>query len=340
MSVSRQLPSSIVVSEFGEVNVRKIGQEWEIDLTILMEPQDSQAEGWQTGVALDASSSMKAAYGRNMLGSVPDSIREEYVRNGWATVTIRDGKRIHSFKQQAHDDAVRRGYLRIAENIVEPAARDFISYLAGNLDSDGGTTVLYWACGDGKQTEVLGDFTASQCKSLTINGPKEAKFGTGTYLQPAMQYFVERFKDAKRGMYLFLTDGKLDDLDRVKRYTTKLAEAIQAGKRHQVKCVLIGIGESIDEAQMSELDDLDTGTDVDIWDHKIAKEMRSLVEIFAEVVDENMIVADHAEVFDDRNRSVKQFTNGMPAKISFRMPVTSKHFELEVGGQRVRQPLE
>jgi len=36
---------------------------------------------------------------------------------------------------------------------------------------------------------------------------------------------------------------------------------------------------------MVELDDLDSGVDVDLWDHKLAAEMRVLQEIFAEVVE-------------------------------------------------------
>ena len=49
---------------------------------------------------------------------------------------------------------------------------------------------------------------------------------------------------------------------------------------------------------MEELDDLDTGTDVDLWDHKLAAEMRLLQEIFAEVVDKNARVADHGRILD------------------------------------------
>jgi len=76
---------------------------------------------------------------------------------------------------------------------------------------------------------------------------------------------------------------------------------------------------------------------VDVWDHKIAKEMRGLVEIFAEVVDENQIVAPTAKLYDAFGRVVKQFSDGLPAKVSFRMPATSPWFELEVAGVRIRQ---
>lgn len=140
-------------------------------------------------------------------------------------------------------------------------------------------------------------------------------------------------------MYIFLTDGKIDDLNQVKEYTTQLAKKIASGKQNSVKCVLIGVGNQIDESQMVELDDLDTGTDIDIWDHKIAQEMRSLVEIFAEVVDENQIVAPTGFIFDSQGTIVKRYTDGLPAKIFFSLPINAKFFELEVAGQKIHQEL-
>ena len=131
----------------------------------------------------------------------------------------------------------------------------------------------------------------------------------------------------------------MDGLKSVKRYTMQLAKRIQAGKRNSVRCVLIGEGDSIDEDQMAELDDLDTGTDVDIWDHKIAREMRALVEIFAEVVSENQIVAPTATIYDDSGSVAAKFPDGLPAKVTFTMPRASDAFEPEVGARRIRQTL-
>jgi hypothetical protein len=282
---------------------------------------------------------MKKSFGRGLRGHVPDHVVAEYRRKGWVQETDRDGRRVFSYKSQAYQDAVAKGYLVFTTNIVEPRAREFISYLAGNLDEDGGTTVIYWACDDGSGYEVVGDFTAEQVRTLSFAGPQAHDFGNGTRLLPAVRYFVERFKDAKRGMYLFLTDGKLDDLKAVKSYTASLCRDIAARRRNAVKCVLIGVGDDIDEGQMEELDDLDTGTDVDMWDHKIAKEMRAVVEIFAEVVDENQIIAPTARVLDARGRIIKAFNDGMPARVAFTMPAASGWFELEVGSERIRQPI-
>lgn len=334
---THQLPSSLVAREFGEVNVRRRGSTLEVTFTVMMEPQGDLAEGWQTGVALDASASMKNSFGRGLRGSVPDDVVRQYLRKGWVEELDLDGRRVMSYQPEAYEDAVAKGYLVFTPNLVEPLARDFISYLAGNLDEDGGTTVVYWACDDGSAYEVVGDYTAEQVKRLNFPGPQKSDFGTGTRLLPAVRYFVDRFRDAKRGMYLFLTDGKLDDLAAVKRYTTDLCQQIASGRRNAVKCVLIGVGEEVEESQMEELDDLDTGTDVDVWDHKIAKEMRAVVEIFAEVVDENQILAPEACVYDAGGVVVKMFNDGMPAKVTFTMPASSKYFELEVNGERVRQ---
>lgn len=342
---SHQLPSDIVCKEFGEVDIRRLSESTEVFFTILMEPQGTEAEGWQTGLALDASASMMGAYGKGLLagpkGDVPQNLLMEYANKKWVGVVEQDGGKHIIYTDAAVTDAIERGYMRRTENEVERLSREMTAYLASNLDADGGTTVIYWACGQaGNEFEVCGDFTAERCETMPVGGPDKTTFGNGTHLLPAMKYFVDRFKDAKRGMYIFITDGKLDDLGDVKRYTKKLAKSIAAGKQNSVKCVLIGVGNEIDEDQMEELDDLETGTDVDIWDHKIAKEMRALIEIFAEVVSENQIVAPSATIYDESGNVVQKFTDGLPAKVTFTMPAESNAFELEVAGQRLRQTIQ
>lgn len=338
---STLLPADQVAEQFGKVYVRKDGKTLHVEFTIwVRELEGGAAEGWQTGVALDASASMKNWFGRNLTGSLPQTASLEYQSKGWIREEIEDGRKVFRFKPEAYEDAIKQGHLKYTENIVEPLARDFIGYLAGSLDADGGTTVIYWACGDGSGYEFIGDFTTDQCKTLEIRGPKKTHFGSGTRLVPAVKYFVDRFADAERGMYVFITDGKLDDLAELKKYTKQLAINTAAGKQKPIKCVLIGVGDSIDEKQMEELDDLDTGTDVDIWDHKIARDMRDLSEIIAELVDENQIVAPLGVIYDDRGNIAARFTDGLPARVAFSMPATSAYFDLEVAGQRIRQTVQ
>lgn len=334
---SHQLPSSLVAKEFGEVNVWNTGQQLQIAFTILMEPQGEEAEGWQTGVALDASASMKDLYGRKLEGKVPPDVIVDYEKKGWVESRVEEGRRVKSFQKEAYEDAIKRGYFKPAPNIVQPLAQEFTAYLAENLDANGGTTVIYWACGSGSEIEFLGDFTETQCRTLEVTGPRSITFGISTILSPAIKYFVERFVNVKRGMYIFITDGKIYDLDKVKLYTIQLAKDISFGNRNYVKCVLIGVGDGIDKRQLEELDDFDTGTDIDIWDYKIANEMGSLLQIFAEVVNENQIVAPLGTIYDSTGNVIKRYTDGLPAKVSISMPSSSKWFELEVYGQKIRQ---
>lgn len=340
---NRQLPSQQVAPEFGEVDVQSVGDQNRILFTILMEPTGTEAEGWQTGVALDASASMQGVFGRLLLigpkGPLPEALQKQYESQGWVTKTKQDGGSYIIYSMSAVQDALERGHFIYTQNEAEPQARTFTAYLADNLDADGGTTVIYWACGDGTRVEIVGDLTGKDCQQAVFSGPSSLGFGNTTHLTPAVRYFAERFRDAKRGMYLFITDGRLDDLEAVKRYTIDLCREIAQGHRNPLKCVLIGLGEEIDEKQMEELDDLDSGTDVDIWDHKIANEMRDLKEIFAEVVSENQIIAPTARIYDSDGQVIRNFTDGLPAKVIFDLPQRSTWFELEVAGRRIRQSI-
>jgi hypothetical protein len=291
-----------VVEPFGEVNVHPAPDGLRVWASILMEPD---REGTQTGIALDGSGSMRKLYGQETGGGVLSPI----------------------FAKPK------------AENIVTPVAQQLCAYLARKVDSDGGTTCIYWATGNnGMQIEVVGDLTADQAEQYVFRGPRD--FGTGTQLLPAVRYFVDRFKDAPWGFFVFITDGELFDLEEVKRYSTQLAREITVGKRRPVKFVLIGVGPDVNEKQLEELDDLDTGTEVDLWDHKMAAEMRVLQEIFAEVVDRNARVAESGRILDPNGKVVRDYRDtGVPAVLRFTMPRGSTHFVLDVNGRQIMQSL-
>lgn len=339
-AITRQLPNNIVHELFGEINITLGSQSMEVSATILLEPIK---EGSQTGVALDGSASMKGSFG----GS--SKFREDYdwtlndklVAEGKATYRHEDGKRVIEFLQAGYAELVSSGWIVQEPNIVQPIAIDVIPYLASKIDADGGTTVIYWACGAcGDQIEELGDLTAEQAAVASYNGP--ALWGEGTCLLPALRHFIERFADAEWGFYVFVTDGIIDDMEAVKSYTAELARRIEAGTARPVKCVLIGVGDSVDKANLAELDDLPDvlGLKVDIWDHKIANTMRDLRDIFAEVVDENTIVAPTGRALDDQGKIVKVWSDGVPTKLDFSLPPSARSFTLEIEGHRIVQPLD
>lgn len=291
------------VEPFGEVNVFPIaGGGTRVTATILMEPR---REGAQTGIALDGSGSMKKLFGQDTGGGVVSSL--------FAKPKV--------------------------ENVVAPVAQKITAYLARTIDADHGTTCVYWAVGtNGSQVEVVGDLTAEEAERHAFAGPKE--FGTGTQLLPAVRYFVDRFKDAPWGFFVFITDGELFDLEDVKQYSIRLAKDVAGGRRNPVKFVLIGLGADVNESQLEDLDDLDTGTEIDLWDHKLAAEMRQLAEIFAEVVDRNARVADNGKILDPQGRVVKNYSDtGLPAFLKFDMPPGALYFTLDVNGNQIHQPL-
>lgn len=306
-----QLPSTMVVDPFGEVNVfTEQDGSVRVRATILMKPS---VEGAQTGLAIDASRSMQQAFGGG--GAVSSIFSSSF------------------------------------PNMVEPVARTLAAYLA-NFDSDGSTTVIYWACGPaGLDIEEQGDMTADAAAKRAFPAPKA--YGTGTKLLPAVKYFTEtKFPDARWSIFVFVTDGVVEDLDDVKSYSLELAQQIAAGRRHFVKLVLLGTGQEVDIGQMEALDDLDygglkdpSGDPIDLWDHKLVSEIQKLEEIFAEVVSANTVLAPSAQVVDDKGNAAvpcdrTSYADGLPALLEFRLPVGASSFRIVLpDGTEIQQPL-
>ena len=334
-----QVSSNLLHEAFGELNISPRQGRAEVVLTILMEPVK---EGSQTGVALDGSASMQGPFGRGYRydASFTDAVAADLKARGLAKDILQDGQTLTEYTVAGWDELVKRKCVIQTENVVEPISRDVVPHLAEKIDADGGTTVIYWACGaSGDQIEEAGDFTAAQAQQASYTGPQD--WGLQTHLLPAMKYFVERFQDAKWGFYVFVTDGRIDDLEAVKQYTADLSRKIGAKAAQPVKCVLIGVGSQVDESQMEQLDDLPEAMDlpVDIWDHKIATEMRNLRDIFAEVVDENAIVAPTGRILDGAGKVAANFADGLPSLIRFALPLDATEFTLEVGPNRITQKL-
>ena len=103
---------------------------------------------------------------------------------------------------------------------------------------------------------------------------------------------------------------------------------------------------------MEELDDLDygglkdkSGTEIDLWDHKMAASMQKIEEIFAEVVTSDMILAPSATITDPQGVAVipigrGSYADGLPALLEFTLPAASKSFTLTLpNGTAISQPL-
>jgi len=298
------------VEPFGEVNVHKQSDgSLEIVATILMVPD---IEGARTGLALDASASMKKLYGiSGMLGGP------------FAKATA-------------------------IPNLVEPVARTMAGYLA-QFSSSGKCDLIYWACNPaGDAVEPINSVSSAEAETVAIGGPKKFPWGRGTKLLPPVKYFVDQaFKDAPWAICVFVTDGVVEDLADVKAFCLQFANQIASGQRKFIKFVLIGVGEEVDESQMEELDDMfegsglkdPDGNDIDLWDHKLAAEMRKIEEIFAEVVSEDAVVANSGKVVNQAGVVCKDYHDGLPAMLRFKMPKGSTSFSIEFPGGSVTQDL-
>lgn len=304
-----QLKQSLVNKSLGEVNVSQLEDgRVGIKATILMRPNG--IENAQTGLALDGSFSMQDMYGHSN-DVLQDSIF-------------------------AMDDPVP------AVNSVQPVARKIAAYLA-NFDSDGGTSTIYFACGKlGAELEEIGDLTEETAPTATISGPK--KWGTGTRIVPAMQHFLSLYENSPWLLALIVTDGLIDDLEEAKALSQIICEDMRDGKRGFTKFVVIGLGKDFSEVgsparlALEALDDLDEDPiygvpGQDLWDHKLAKDMTSLDQIFAEVVSENTIIARSAQVTDSFGLPVQvegggSYTDGLPALLRFSMTAGSTSFTI------------
>ena len=299
----QEVPAPDTVEPFGKVNYWDVpdGSGRMIRATILMEVR---IEGAMMGIAIDGSGSMEDLFGKKPLSA----------------------------------------FIPAPPNHVRPAAQAMSSYLA-KKSADGKVVTVYWATGPGgKDIQVLGDLTVAEAEKFDFGPPDH--YGTGTQLLPAMQYFTDGQQrkdlyDTPWGMYVFITDGAIEDMDAVKQYCTQLAKDIDAGRRNDLKLVIIGLGSQVDEDQLDELDDLETGTEVDLWDSKLASEMKDLSEIFAEVVDEGaIIVPGDGMVKDDAGNVIVDYRDtGLPGVLEFTLPPGAKSFSLEVAGNVSTQPL-
>ena len=266
-------------------------------------PMEKPIEGARMGLAIDASGSMQALFGRKPRGIIPGT-----------------------------------------PNHVQPVARLMAAYFA-KLAADGRVVTLYWAVGPGgKEIQVLGDLTAAEAENHAFDPPDN--YGGGTRLLPALQYFTDGTKrkdlhDAPWAFFVFITDGQLEDVEDVKQYCTKLAVDIEAGRRSDLKLAIIGLGDQVDEDQLEQLDNLETGTSVDLWDAEKAEDLQDLSELFREVMDESTIIIENDGIIRDPagNIVVDYRDTGLPALLRFTLPYGAKAFSLEFAGQKVVQPL-
>ncbi|MCO6456673.1 MAG: hypothetical protein J5I93_15350 [Pirellulaceae bacterium] len=343
---SRPIPSRHVAAEFGEVSLRQIGDRLQVAATVAMGAFIlGDGERCITGLALDASQSMQDDYGRGR--TIPAEVSKQFLDKGMFEERVRDGVKRRVLTRQAREEAIQKGWAVSTTNIVQTPCRTMIDNLIRTFASGGVTSgsceVVYWACGkEGRDIEPLGEVRYEHLPALELVGPRQQPFGPETHLAPPFRHFAERARETN-GIFVFVTDGHLDDEAEVVAETHRLAAEIKAGHRPSLKCVLLGVGKQVDRPQLGRIDDMEMPPslgEIDVWNAKVLGEMRDMNDAWSEIFDPETVIGTSLRVFNDRGELVCEQTDEVKALIKFEMPAGSSFFELVLEGDlRVRQPL-
>lgn len=226
-------------------------------------------------------------------------------------------------------------------NMVEPQVRWMLEYLA-TKDRNGLLRVAYWASGNGKAIEPLGELRGKDVASYRFPGPRAP--GQSTYLAPAMMDYLSYLEamakqGAKQGCAVFVTDGQIHDTGEVKKLTLDVARRVARGNFPRTSFILVGVGDDVREEQMEEIAHVEVPGVGHMWCHRVAEEITQVAELVAVLVDESMTVAAGGTITDDRGNVLRVYEGRLPAVLEFSVPEGAKRFTLEVNGQRFEQEL-
>jgi hypothetical protein len=228
--------------------------------------------------------------------------------------------------------------LQKQNNKVQPFAQALGGFLAKN--SLGKCGLAYWACGDdGTAIEPVGMYSREEYQSLKVAGPGD--FGGATRLAPIVRYLWDQvFAEAERpGVAVVLTDGMWADQADVLKLTQQICDEVASERRKLMKIVLlIYVTDAtrtedqlarIEDA-MNEVDDYDSGTEIDVWDHKWVDYLTQFGQIYIELV-KDWPLGVGGNVVDPSGTSLlarDEFKFG----ISFELPAGAQSFKLILDG--------
>lgn len=205
---------------------------------------------------------------------------------------------------------------------VEGFLHEAAAFVA-DLDSDKGVQVYVWATGgDGRQVVDLGNFPKDGLEKLSIKTNVDSTdrdavhLGGATFLAPALEQMVKEIvvdSGAGYGLIVAMTDGKINDMSAVKQWATQKAQQIAAKQHPPFKITLVGFDDA-DPAEMEELDNLDTGTPIDIFNALSAADLHGAMEhLNAETLTSDFTVAEGGYL--EANGKKWQFEGGVPQRI-------------------------
>ena len=215
-------------------------------------------------------------------------------------------------------------------------------------DKDGRALVAYSMTGhDGSQIQVVGELDAGQAAVQAYPGPNVD--GGQTLLAPALKHFRDYIRSksgAKNAMGFFVTDGEFHDEEDAIRVVQDIANEIIAGDFPSTVIFLLGIGEQVN---LENLEEFTHESEVEGWDESgrrelccygHVKDIRSLPNLVSHLVASNTIVFTGGCIIKDGNHNiVKTYEGGVPAVMSFELPINATGFYVNVDGKEIFQPI-
>ena len=280
---------------------------------------DPTVEGLDTAIYMDGSGSMEDEYGRAPAKPQPSGLRKKFWEwlSGAPTTAAAP-----------------------ATNVVAPQIRRMLQYLA-TKDRNSRLRVAYWACGEQRPVEVIGELTAADVDQHSFDGP--SAFGV-TDLLPALQDFVKYMREqqkagARRGCAVIVTDGAIFDVEKVMDYSERIAREMKAGSLPQLNFVFVGVGSEVDEEQMERICHAEYAGIDHMWCHRIAEEMDDIAQLVAVLVDETMSIASSGRLLDHNGKTIQVYEGRIPAVLEFTVPPGCEKFALEINGEAYWQEI-
>lgn len=325
------IPPKLTATEISTVQLTLQDKKlWSVSCILLSKPIGE----WQVSLALDCSYSMRGYYGKGLTQMPPVEILKEYQKLGDLEEIAMEGEKFLKIAPAAMEDLEKRGFSKRTENIIEPLSKKLSIYLLSNVCQN--IAIDYYSCGEGNAVETVSTFTKDSYEKIKLDGPKQFTFGKHSKLVPFVKNFVSRHTE-KNTICFIITDGMIDDWSELKSYSRTLLKEIISNKRKHLKFVLLIVGEEMPTAlpvQIKELQDSYV-----LWDYKIIKDLRVLEEIFLGVNGEEQIIADTGIIYDDKNNVLREYNNGVPAKLAFSMSVESDSFSINIGEKIIQQKI-
>ncbi len=238
---------------FGEVKYLLDPRTGKKRVELVVMPQEAAGSVQRTGLAMDGSRSMLHQYARHL----PPWLQGE-------------------------------------KNRIAPAAQSIGAHLARGC-GDGKCALVYWSCGPA-QCDPVGLYDEPSFRSLPLRGP--ADFGRETWMAPMLRYFWEHiFSGADRPCLLVVvTDGDWKDQTETFALTKEICDEVASGSRPLMKVVVVALETEQNRRKLPEfremlnqLDNFDSATDVDVWDHKWFDHLRDLNQLYLEFFKERSL---------------------------------------------------